>query len=110
MATRPAVRVTPAKPFHSTGLDYAGPYMIRTTAGRGFKAYKGWVAIFICMVMRAIHIEVISDYSAEAFLQAFRRFISRRSAPYILYSDNGPNFEGACNELHRLFDATVGIR
>lgn len=33
-------RVTPARPFLHTGVDYAGPILLRTTRGRGHRAYK----------------------------------------------------------------------
>ncbi|XP_076302002.1 uncharacterized protein LOC143220171 [Lasioglossum baleicum] len=105
MADLPTHRVTPARPFHSTGVDYAGPIWLRTTSGRGHKAYKGFFAVFVCMVTKAVHLEVVSDYTSEAFLAAFRRFVSRRGICAHLYSDCGTNFIGADRELRRLFTA-----
>lgn len=107
MAPLPSCRVTPARPFASTGLDYAGPYLLRASKGRGIKAYKGYIAIFVCMVTRAIHIEIVSDYTTQAFLMAFRRFISRRGRCTTIYSDNGTTFQGASAEIKRLFDAAT---
>ena len=95
MAPLPAVRVIPARPFAYTGLDYVGPYLLRASAGRGIKAYKGYLAIFVCMVTRAVHIEVVSDYSIPSFLLAFRRFISRLGLCDAIYSDNGTTFQGS---------------
>ena len=57
-----AARVTPARTFSRTGLDYAGPFQLRTTKGCGHKSYKGYVCVFICLVTRAIHLEVVSDF------------------------------------------------
>ena len=45
MAPLPAVQLQPARTFTSTGVDYAGPYNIRVSKGRGQKPYKGYVAI-----------------------------------------------------------------
>ncbi|XP_076299894.1 uncharacterized protein LOC143218549 [Lasioglossum baleicum] len=104
MGQLPAPRVTPALPFHSTGVDYAGPIWLRTTSGRGHKAYKGFLAVFVCLVTKAVHLEVVFDYTAQAFLAAFRRFVSRLCAH--LYSDCGTNFLGADRELRRLFTAS----
>ncbi|MCP9260091.1 hypothetical protein DINM_003284 [Dirofilaria immitis] len=48
---------------------------------------KRWVALFTCLVTRAIHMEV----SAVTFIQAFR-CISRRLRPQFVLSDNAKNF------------------
>lgn len=50
---------------------------------------------------KALHFEVVSDLSTEAFLLALRGFISRRSKPSTLYCDNATNFLGASNELNK---------
>lgn len=71
-------RVTPSRAFLHTGVDYAGPIRLRTTKGRGHKAYKAFIVVFVCLSTRAIHLEAVSDYTAEAFLATFRRFVSRR--------------------------------
>lgn len=105
MAPLPPVRVTPARPFTCTGLDYAGPFMMRTTKGRGHKAHKGYVCVFVCMVTKAVHLEVAEDLSTQAFLSAFRSFTARRGLCRELHSDNGTNFQGASAELRRLFNA-----
>ena len=101
----PAARVIPARPFTSTGLDYAGPFLLRTSEVRDQKAYKGYLAIFVCMVSRAIHLEVVSDYTAQGFLLAFRRFVSRRGLCTTIFNDNGTTFKGASAEIRDLFEA-----
>ncbi|XP_029154848.1 uncharacterized protein LOC114929767 [Nylanderia fulva] len=82
MGNLPRDRVTPTRPFLSTGLDYAGPILLRTSKGRGHRAHKGYIAVFVCFWSKAIHLEVVSDYTSEAFIAALRRFISRRAAPH----------------------------
>ncbi|XP_017875054.1 uncharacterized protein LOC108621956 [Ceratina calcarata] len=104
MGQLPAARVTPQRAFLSTGVDYAGPILLRTSAGRGHKAYKGYISLFICLATRAIHLEVVSDMSASSFLAAFRRFVSRRGRCTTLLSDNGTVFHGADRELRNLFN------
>ncbi|MCP9260542.1 hypothetical protein DINM_003484 [Dirofilaria immitis] len=42
---------------------------------------KRWVALFTCLVTRAIHMEVMNKMSAVTFIQAFR-CISRRLRPH----------------------------
>ncbi|OXU27758.1 hypothetical protein TSAR_002478 [Trichomalopsis sarcophagae] len=51
MGPLPAVRSRPARPFSCTELDYIVPFSIKASGGRGQKAFKGYVAIFIGMVV-----------------------------------------------------------
>ena len=103
MAPLPTVRLAPSRPFISTGVDYAGPLAVRTSKGRGHRSDKGYVAVFVCMVTRAVHLQVVLDYSAPTFLMAFKRFTSRRGLCREVFSDNGTTFKGADSELRRLF-------
>lgn len=103
MGQLPSARVTPARPFKTSGVDYAGPINIRTSKGRGHHSYKGYICLFVCMVTKAIHIEVVSDLTTQGFLAAFKRFVSRRGYCSDLWSDNGTNFVGASKELNKLF-------
>lgn len=105
MGQLPKVRLTPSRAFLNTGIDYAGPVSLRSWKGRGHKSYKGWLAIFVCMVTSAVHLEVVSDYSTDGFISAYRRFISRRGICRNLYSDCGTNFVGADKALKKLFSA-----
>ena len=43
--------------------------------------------------------------SAEGFIEALRKFISRYGMPKTIYSDNGTNFTASSKELHRMFKA-----
>jgi len=86
-------------------VDLAGPVWLRTTKGRGHKAFKGFLVVFVCFSSRAVHLEVVSDYTAEAFLAAFRRFVARRGLCATLHSDCGTNFVGADRQLRNLFRA-----
>ncbi|GFX36234.1 probable RNA-directed DNA polymerase from transposon X-element [Trichonephila clavipes] len=50
---------------------------------------------------QAIHLEIVSDLTTEAFLAALKRFVARRGRPIEIHSDNGRNFVGANNELRK---------
>ena len=106
MCSLPAARSTPLRPFTHTGLNCARPFYMRTTSGRGHKAFKGYFVIFVSMAVKAVHIEVVSDYTTAAFLAAFKRFTARRGLCRFLYSNNGTNLQGADAELRRLFSQT----
>ncbi|GFT36267.1 integrase catalytic domain-containing protein [Trichonephila clavipes] len=51
----------------------------------------------------AIHIEIVSDLTSDAFIATLKRFFSRRGKCAKLYSDNGKTFVGANKELKRFF-------
>ncbi|XP_024868253.1 uncharacterized protein LOC112452346, partial [Temnothorax curvispinosus] len=101
MGDLPINRVTPSKPFSNTGVDFCGPIYVREGRRRRAKRVKAYVAIFICMAVKAVHLEVVSDMTTDAFLNAFKRFISRRGRPVNVYSDNGTNFVGVNRELEK---------
>ncbi|XP_043474379.1 uncharacterized protein LOC122506330 [Leptopilina heterotoma] len=105
MGQLPLSRIKPSRPFLNTGVDYAGPISIKAWKGRGAKSEKGWICIFVCYSTSAIHLELVTDYSTHGFISAFRRFTGQRGICHTLYSDCGKNFEGADNELKRLFKA-----
>ncbi|XP_029173240.1 uncharacterized protein LOC114942104 [Nylanderia fulva] len=107
MGDLPSPRVNPSSPFAHTGVDYAGPFLVTPFVGRGQKTRKNYIALFICLVTKAIHVELVEDYSSAGFLAAFRRFVSRRGLPSKLYSDNGTNFHGADKELNDAFSALM---
>ncbi|XP_048261980.1 uncharacterized protein LOC125385143 [Bombus terrestris] len=52
--------------------------------------------------LKAVHLELVTDLTSEAFIAALRRFIARRGFCVTIYSDNGTNFVGANNELREL--------
>ena len=103
MAELPAQRVTPAMAFTHTGLDFAGPFSIKMGHVRRPVVLKAYLCIFVCLTFKAVHIEVVSDQTTPAFLACLQRFISRRSCPTHIYSDNGSNFTGAKNQLKALY-------
>ncbi|XP_029667842.1 uncharacterized protein LOC115238295 [Formica exsecta] len=106
MGDLPRNRVTPARPFLHTGVEYAGPMWLRTSKGRGQRATKAFLVVFVCLSTRAVHLDVASDYSSDAFLAALRRLIARRGLCRALYSDCGTNFVGADAQLRALFAAS----
>ena len=64
---------------------------------------KSYLAVFVCFSTKAIHLEVVSDLTTEAFLACLRRFISKKGCPSTIQSDNGSNFKGAKNDLQELY-------
>ncbi|XP_075162874.1 uncharacterized protein LOC142235507 [Haematobia irritans] len=77
MSALPPERSEISRPFSHTGLDFAGPFDIKTYAGRNFRITKAMFAFF--------------------------RFVSRRGCPLYLHSDNGTTFVGASKVLAKEF-------
>lgn len=66
MADLPAARVTETKkPFEKCMVDFTGAVMVKTSTLRASKVVKAYIAIFVCMAVKAIHIELVSDSSAK---------------------------------------------
>lgn len=88
------------RPFVVTGVDYAGPIYIRESRRRGRQfTTKGYIAVFTCFSTKAVHVEMVSDLTTEAFLSALRRFTARRGLCTQIFSDNGTCFVGASRTL-----------
>ena len=60
---------------------------------------KVYILLFTCAVTRAVHLELADDLTEEEFLFAFRRFVSRRSFPRVILSDNALTFQSASKTL-----------
>jgi hypothetical protein len=102
MAPLPRVRVNAERVFAQTGLDYCGPVFVRS-GRRKTSPTKSYICVFVCMVIRAVHLELVLSLSTEYFLAALSRFMSRRGQCSQLYSDNGTNFIGANRILQTQF-------
>lgn len=101
MGNLPPARIVPARPFTHTAVDYSGFIKVRSTKGRGHHSTKAYIALFVCLVTKAIHLEVVSDLTSTAFIAAYKSFTGRRGLCQDIYSDNGTNFIGATKILHK---------
>ena len=95
MSDLPDDRLEPTPPFTYCALDYFGPFIIKD----GRKELKRYGVLFTCMASRAVHIENANSLETDSFINALRRFISRRGPIRQLRSDQGTNFVGARTEL-----------
>jgi len=95
MTHLPPSRTTISRPFKQCGVDYAGPFTTRLPRGRVHT--KSYLALFICLVTKAVRLEVVSDLSREAFIATLRRFVSRYGYESTIMSDNGTNFVSTNN-------------
>ncbi len=97
----PKWRLEDSPPFTVTGVDFTGALYVKTSSAET----KAYVCLFTCANTRAIHLEVVEDLSEETFLKAFRRFVSRRSLPRKMVSDNATTYLSSAEELKRLLNS-----
>ena len=63
----------------------------------------------MCLVVKAVLLEIVCDCTSAAFLAAFRRFVSRRGPVSKVISDNGTTFKAADAELRQLFQEVSSV-
>ena len=62
-----------------------------------------WICLFTCLVVRAVHLDVVTDMSTQSFLRCLKRFASRRGLPRKILSDNGKTFRAASKYIKAVF-------
>lgn len=95
MSDLPEDRLESTPPFTYCAVDYFGPFVIKERR----KELKRYGVLFTCMASRAIHIEIANSLETDSFINALRRFVSRRGPIRQLRSDQGTNFVGTRTEL-----------
>ena len=101
MGKIPAERLKPAPAWNYTSTDLFGPFEIKGEVNKRTRA-KGYGVIFNCLLSRAVHLEIVTDYSTDAFLLAIRRFIAIRGCPTKMLSDRGTQLVAANKELKQI--------
>ncbi|XP_059055449.1 uncharacterized protein LOC131849394 [Achroia grisella] len=104
MGSLPQDRLTANRPFQIVGVDFCGPFSIKIPRSRKPVLSKAYIALFVCFACKAIHVELVSDLTTEAFLACLKRFIARRGLPTHIYCDNAKTFKGASNQLKDLYE------
>lgn len=99
----PTTRTNDSPPFTITGVDFAGEIYVKSTKGRS----NVYICLFTCASTRAVHLEVVTDLTVPTFVEAFRRFASRKSLPKVLISDNASTYQSAAEELLKLLKSPL---
>jgi len=100
----PKIRVEDTPPFTVRGVDFSGALYVKQINWNETKAY---ICLFTCASTRAVHLEVVTDLTKESFLQAFKRFVNRKSLPKLMISDNATTFVAASNHMKALMESTA---
>ena len=98
MGQLPQERLKPAPAWSFTSLDFFGPFEIRGETNKRSRG-KAYGVLFTCMLCRAVHLDLATDYSTNGFLIVLRRFMSLRGYPSKLRSDTGSQLVAANKEL-----------
>ncbi|GFT02561.1 integrase catalytic domain-containing protein [Trichonephila clavipes] len=85
MGDLPIELINPCRAFEKVGIDFAGPITTKCQHTRKANNFKSYIFLFICMCIKAVHLELVSWLTAAAFLSALRRFVSRRGYPSDIY-------------------------
>jgi hypothetical protein len=75
MADLPATCVQQCRAFTRVGVDYAGSLSMHELRLCKSRNYKVYIAIIVCFAVKAVHLELVTDLSTEAFMAAFDRFV-----------------------------------
>ena len=99
----PKARTQLAPSFNTIGVDFTGALYVRNRS----EEEKAYICLFTCANTRAIHLEVVNDLTEDSFLQGFRRFVSCRSLPVTMISDNASTYLAAANEIEQLVNSAT---
>ena len=71
----PKLRIECSHAYQVIGFDYAGPFFMKNSNMDA--PSKAYILLLTCTSSRAIHLELVHDMKAPAFIRAFKRFIAR---------------------------------
>ena len=91
----PQSRVCSSSAFESTGVDYLGPLLIKQVfpEPEDVSLHKVEIVLYTSAATRAVHLDLVPDLSASAFIRSLKRFIARRGVPQLFISDNATCFK-----------------
>ena len=60
---------------------------------------RAYICLFVSLSVKAVHLELVLDLTADAFIASLRHFVARRGKPSLIWSDHVTNFVDANREL-----------
>ena len=100
----PEFQVKPSRQFQTTAVDFAGPLHVRAQNSAG--TTKVWLCLYTCCVTRAVHLDLVPDMMATAFLRSFNYFTAGRGVPCMMISNNAKTFKSASTILHMIMESS----
>ena len=88
MGNLPENLLIPTRPFLNVMIDYCRPFYNKERRFINRTKVKVYLSVFICFVTKAVHLELVTDLTTEAFIGCLKRFFARRGKSKNIYSDN----------------------
>ena len=98
-AALPPFRTECGGPFETTGIDFAGPLSYKISRKEQGKCH---ILIFTCATSRAVHLEMTKSHTAEEFLRKLNGFITCRTRPKRIVSDNAAVFKTTATWIRKI--------
>ncbi|XP_028403379.1 uncharacterized protein LOC114526078 [Dendronephthya gigantea] len=98
-ADLPTFHTQGGRPFETTGIDFAGPLSYKVSKTEEGKCY---IIIFTCAASRAVHLEVTKCQTADEFKSKLNAFITRRTRPKRIISDNASTFQSTASWVRKI--------
>ena len=86
--------VKPACLFVKCGVYFAAPFMLFSLVQKSKVTIKGYLAICVCFVILAVHREVVSAMTTEAFSGAFQSYLPDNSIQWKFNPPRAPHMRG----------------
>ena len=100
----PLEHVTPGSIIEEIEVDYVAPLYVKYGMVCKTSARKAYVCLFISLAIKAVHLELVSDLTAEAFITTLRGFFAWRGYSSLIWSDHCSNFISTNCELTKLHE------
>lgn len=98
-ASLPPFRTECGRPFETTGIDFAGPLSYKISKKEQGKCH---ILIFTSATTRAVHLEMTKSQTAEEFQRKLNGFITRRTRPKRIVSDNAAVFKTTATWIRKI--------
>lgn len=98
-APLPRFRTKVSRPFQHTGIDFTGLLVYKKSKNEEGKAN---IVIFTCAVLRAVHLEVMKSQTAEEFQRKLNAFITQKTRPQQIVSDNAAVFKTTADWIWKI--------
>ena len=83
----PIEHVTPDLVFNKVGVDYVGPVYLKYGFVQKTTIIKAYICVLVSLSVNAVHLELVSDLTTNAFIASLRRFIAHRGKQPLIWDE-----------------------